>query len=681
MNTGKFSNEELIENLKLEVKKLKRKNLSLAKENKYLKQEIEKMKETLSWRVTSPLRFFRVLIRKVANTARKLFRIISLINISNLVKVIRSIKRVGLKGTLRTIKYRIGKSSVDAYKEWMKYNDPTEKELIRQKNTVFKINPKISILVPMYKTPVKFFEELVDYMINQTYPNWELCLEDGSPEADSNIAKICSRDGRIKYNYTGNNLGIAGNTNEALKRATGDYIALLDHDDLLPKNCLFEVVKAINEDPDVEFIYTDEDKFTTLDKPRFEPHFKPDFAIDTLRSNNYICHFSVFRRDLMEKLGGERSEYDGAQDYDLIIRMAEIAKNIKHIPKILYHWRVHDLSTSKAGADAKPYAFEAGIKVLKDHLKRVGLEGEVSHGATLGTYKIDYKVIGTPKVTILTPNCNEEQTLRVCINSLLELTTYKNYEIVIIENNSTSPEIFKYYEELQEDSRIKVLRYQKKGFNYSKIINFGVKNTDGEYIVQLNNDTQLLTPDWLEKMVGMCQRDDVGCVGVKLYYPDFTIQHAGVILGVGGVAGHIFKGLQKGYHGYFARDSHIQNMSIVTAACMMAKRSVYEEVGYMEEELAVAFNDVDFCMKVLTSGKLIIYNPFVEFIHYESKSRGLENTPAKIKRFNSEIDFFMSRWRNELDKGDRYYNRNLRIDDVQCAIKEVKVYYNSKFQI
>ena len=564
------------------------------------------------------------------------------------------------------------------YEVWMKYNDPTEEELEKQRKTKFKISPKISILVPMYKTPVNFFEELVEYMINQTYSNWELCLEDGSPEKNKDIEEICQKDERIKYNYTGNNLGIAGNTNEALKHATGDYIALLDHDDLLPLNCLYEVVKAINENPDVEFIYTDEDKITTMDKPRFDPHFKPDFAIDTLRSNNYICHFSVFRKDLMEKLGGERSKYDGAQDYDIIIRMAEIAKNIKHIPKILYHWRVHELSTAKAGGDAKPYAFEAGIPVLQDHLKRVGLEGQVTHGATLGTYKIDYKVKGNPKVTILIPNYNEAKTLKTCINSVLKLTTYKNYEIVVIENNSTEDSIFKYYKELENEEKVKVIYYPDKGYNYAKIMNYGVKNTDGEYIVQLNNDTELITPDWLEKMLGMNQREDVGAVGVKLYYPDGTIQHAGTIIGVYGVAGHVFKGLYKNTHGYFARESHIQNLSAVTAACMMAKRSIYEKVGYMDEDFAVAFNDIDFCLKIIESGKLIVYNPFVELKHYESKSRGEEDTPEKQARFKGEIDLFYKKWGDYKKKGDPYYNINLRLDDDQYGIKQEKIVYENK---
>lgn len=673
MRSNNISDSDIIKELKNEISELKISNSALISENERLSSEIGRIRHTLSWRITAPIRFIRRVLGFFIRLLKKAVRALRYLKPSNAKKFLRMVRIIGLKRTIKLCRYRLDSYNGDPYANWMKFNDPKSDELERQRKTTFNINPKISILVPMYNTPVDFFAELVHGMVSQTYKNWELCLEDGSPEKNIKIEEICKKDERIKYNYTGNNLGIAGNTNEALKRATGDYIALLDHDDLLPANCLYEVVKAINDDPDIEFIYTDEDKFTTLDKPRFEPHFKPDFAIDTLRSNNYICHFSVFRRDIMDKLGGERSEYDGAQDYDLIIRMAEIAHNIRHIPKILYHWRVHDNSTSKANSDAKPYAFEAGIKVLEDHLKRVGIEGTVSHGATLGTYKIDYKVVGNPKVTVLIPNYNEADTLRVCIDSILNLTTYDNYEIVIIENNSTENSIFEYYKELEKNARIKVLRYPDKGFNYSRIINYGVKNTDGEFIVQLNNDTELITPDWLEKMIGMCQRSDVGAVGVKLYYPDDTIQHAGVVLGLLGLAGHVFRGLDRNVHGYFARDSHIQNLSIVTAACMMAKRSVYEDVGYMEEKLAVAFNDVDFCMKVITSGKLIIYNPFVEFYHYESKSRGIEDTPEKIKRFNSEIEFFKKKWKKQLETGDRYYNMNLRLDSDNYAIREEKV--------
>lgn len=611
---------------------------------------------------------------KIRQILRKINRVVHSLKPSNVVKFIKLVQTNGWKETWKKITNQVENGTTTTpYEIYMSLNDPTEEEIEKQRKTVFTIQPKISILVPMYKTPVHFFQELVQNLIDQTYTNWELCLADGSPEKNEDLIHICQKDERIKYNFTGKNLGISGNTNEALSMATGDYIGLLDHDDLLPVYCLYEIVKEINRDPEVEFIYTDEDKFTTLDKPRFDPHFKPDFAIDTLRSNNYICHFSVFKKELMQKLNGFRSKYDGAQDFDIIIRMAEVAKNIHHIPKVLYHWRVHELSTAKAGGDAKPYAFEAGIPVLEDHLKRVGLAGKVTHGATLGTYQIDYEVQGNPKVTILIPNRNEKKTLKTCIDSLLTLTTYPNYEIVIIENNSTDKEIFDYYQQIEQIDNIKIVTYPDKGFNYSKIINYGVKETDGEYIVQLNNDTKLLTPDWLEKMVGMNQREDVGAVGVKLYYPDETIQHAGTIIGVYGVAGHVFKGLYKNAHGYFARESHIQNMSAVTAACLMAKRSIYEQVGYMDEKFQVAFNDIDFCLKIIQAGKLIIYNPFVEFIHYESKSRGSEDTPEKQARFQREIDLFYEKWGEYKKKGDPYYNINLRLDSDQYEIKQEKV--------
>ena len=487
------------------------------------------------------------------------------------------------------------------YQIWIEKNEPTKEELQEQKNTKFKINPKISIIIPMYNTPVNFFEELVDNLIGQTYSNWELCLADGSPEENKELEKIYKKDERIKYKFIGENKGIAGNTNEALSLVTGDFVALLDHDDLLPLFSLYEIVKCINENPDAEFIYTDEDKFEKLGGKRYDPYFKSDFAPDTLRANNFICHFSVFKKELMDKLGGFRSEYDGAQDYDILLRMSEETNKIVHIPKILYHWRVHALSTAKAGGTAKPYAYEAGIKAIQDHINRLGLKGTVEQGNTLGTYKINYEVIGNPKVSIIIPN--------------------------------------------------------------------------KDYINTLNNDTELMTPNWIQEMLGFAQREDVGAVGVELFYPDNTIQHAGIIIGIGGVAGHVFKNLPKGIHGYFSKDAMIQNLSAVTAACIMTPKSIYDDVDYMDEKFKVAFNDVDFCLKIREKGKLIVYNPFVQFKHYESKSRGFEDTPEKKERFQAEIDRFHDKWQSVLDKGDPYYNINLRLDNDQCAIRTEKVEY------
>ena len=561
------------------------------------------------------------------------------------------------------------------YQIWIEKNEPTKEELQEQKNTKFKINPKISIIIPMYNTPVNFFEELVDNLIGQTYSNWELCLADGSPEENKELEKIYKKDERIKYKFIGENKGIAGNTNEALSLVTGDFVALLDHDDLLPLFSLYEIVKCINKNPDVEFIYTDEDKFEKLGGKRYDPYFKSDFAPDTLRANNFICHFSVFKKELMDKLGGFRSEYDGAQDYDILLRMSEETNKIVHIPKILYHWRVHALSTAKAGGTAKPYAYEAGIKAIQDHINRLGLKGTVEQGNTLGTYKINYEVIGNPKVSIIIPNKDYINTLKVCLNSLKKLTTYENYEIIVVENNSEESETFDYYKKIDGKDKIKVVYFPEKEFNYSKIINFGVKNSTGDYIIQLNNDTELMTPNWIQEMLGFAQREDVGAVGVELFYPDNTIQHAGIIIGIGGVAGHVFKNLPKGIHGYFSKDAMIQNLSAVTAACIMTPKSIYDDVDCMDEKFKVAFNDVDFCLKIREKGKLIVYNPFVQFKHYESKSRGFEDTPEKKARFQTEIDRFHDKWQSVLDKGDPYYNINLRLDNDQCAIRTEKVEY------
>lgn len=561
------------------------------------------------------------------------------------------------------------------YQIWIEKNEPTKEELQEQKNTKFKINPKISIIIPMYNTPVNFFEELVDNLIGQTYSNWELCLADGSPEENKELEKIYKKDERIKYKFIGENKGIAGNTNEALSLVTGDFVALLDHDDLLPLFSLYEIVKCINENPDAEFIYTDEDKFEKLGGKRYDPYFKSDFAPDTLRANNFICHFSVFKKELMDKLGGFRSEYDGAQDYDILLRMSEETNKIVHIPKILYHWRVHALSTAKAGGTAKPYAYESGIKAIQDHINRLGLKGTVEQGNTLGTYKINYEVIGNPKVSIIIPNKDYINTLKVCLNSLKKLTTYENYEIIVVENNSEESETFEYYKKIDGKDKIKVVYFPEKEFNYSKIINFGVKNSTGDYIIQLNNDTELMTPNWIQEMLGFAQREDVGAVGVELFYPDNTIQHAGIIIGIGGVAGHVFKNLPKCIHGYFSKDAMIQNLSAVTAACIMTPKSIYDDVDYMDEKFKVAFNDVDFCLKIREKGKLIVYNPFVQFKHYESKSRGFEDTPEKKERFQAEIDRFHDKWQSVLDKGDPYYNINLRLDNDQCAIRTEKVEY------
>lgn len=566
--------------------------------------------------------------------------------------------------------------ATEDYAKWINLNEPTMEELDEQRRHKFEKNPKISVVVPMYNTPVKFFRELVQTLIGQTYENWELCLIDASPKKNRKLKEICLKDNRIKYNYTGNNLGIAGNTNEAIKIATGEYIALLDHDDLLSINCLYEVVKVINNHPNAEFIYSDEDKIE--DDVRFQPHFKPDFAIDTLRMENYICHFSVFKKEVMDKLEGERSSYDGAQDFDLILRMAEIVKkeNIYHIPKVLYHWRIS--ATSTAGSEeAKPYAYISGEKAVQDHLNRMNIKAKAyRHPKYYGLYDIIYEIEEEKKVNIIIPNKDNVNMLKNCIKSIINKTTYKNYEIDIIDNNSIEKKTFEYYNKIEKNEKIKVLKYNDKGFNYSKIINYGVKNTDGEFILQLNNDTEVIAPDWLKRMVGVCQREDVGVVGAKLYYKDGTIQHTGIILGMTNLVGHINKGLPGEHLGYFARCVVRQDLEAVTGACLLSKRSVYEKVGYMNENLAVAFNDVDFCLKVRKNGLLVVYEPTAELYHYESKTRGQDVVENKnLERFDKEIATFKQIWKEELENGDPYYNPNLDLNDVNAKICTQKINY------
>lgn len=591
------------------------------------------------------------------------------------IKTVKKCIKVVIRKIIRIIKNEKDLQYGD-YGGWIRYNELKDADLKNQMKKNFEISPKISIVVPMYKTKEKFLKELIECVINQTYANWELCLADGSPEKNEVYEKYVLKDERIKYKFLNENLGISGNSNKAIEMATGDYIALLDHDDLLAEYALFEVVKCINKYPDAEFIYSDEDKIDENGN-RYDAYFKPDFAPDTLRCQNYICHFSIFKKELMKKLNGFKTNYDGAQDYDIFLRMSEIVepKNIKHISRILYHWRVHNESTAKLDSNAKNYAFEAGKKAIEDHLKRVGLKGKVSNGCIDGIYRIDYEITGNPKVSIIIPNKDGKETLKVCVDSILEKSTYKNYEIVIVENNSETEEIFEYYKELEKNKKIRIVKYPNKGFNYSAIINCGVKNSEGEFVVQLNNDTEILTANWLELLIGFAQREDVGAVGAKLYYPDETIQHAGIIVGIGGIAGNRFKSIPKSGHAYFAKESMIENLSAVTGACLFSRKSIYEEVGFMNEKLAVAFNDVDFCLKIREKGYLIVYNPFVEFIHYESKSRGQEDTPEKIKRFQGEINTFEKRWQNFLDEGDPYYNINLSLDTEVYHMKNCKVNY------
>ena len=534
----------------------------------------------------------------------------------------------------------------------------------------FKYEPKISVVVPMYNTEKIFFKELVESLKNQTYSKWELCLADGS-EVPNELLKDYTDDERIKYNFLNSNLGISENTNRAIEMATGDFIGFLDHDDLLSQDALYEVVTAINSQKYVDFIYTDEDKIDE-NKERFEPYFKPDFSPETLECNNYITHFVVVKKALIKEVGMLNSEFNGAQDFDFVLRCTEKAENIIHIPKILYHWRVHRNSTANV-ADAKPYAFEAGVKVVEEHLKRTNKLGKVQNGRDIpGIYRIDYEVIGNPKVSIIIPNKDNVKLLKEAINSILENTTYQNYEIVVVENNSTDKETFKYYDEIKDNSKVKILKIDEANgeFNYSRLINLGVKNVDGDFILQLNNDIKIISKDWLELMIGYSQQKEIGAVGGRLYYEDKTIQHAGIIVGLSGIAGNMLVNLPYGEKAYFGREAATRNVAAVTGACLLCRRELYEEVGYMDEEnFKVAFNDVDFCLKLLSKGYRNVYIPYVELYHYESKTRGYEYSKEKEKRFNRESENFKHKWNEILEKGDPYYNINFTRETCNFDIR------------
>lgn len=548
----------------------------------------------------------------------------------------------------------------DNYKTWIYNNEPNENEIKKQEKFKFNYEPKISILIPMYNTNELFFKELITCLKKQTYKNFEVCLADGSEVENKNLKKYFSDDDRFRYQHLNSNKGISENTNAALDMATGEYIALVDHDDVLPCFALFEVIKAINNNPAVEFIYSDEDILDS-NYERKNPYFKPDFSPYTLRSCNYICHLSVIKKTLINKIGKFRSQFDGAQDYDMILRATENAKLIVHIPKILYHWRAHNNSTSQ-NTDSKSYAFIAGKRAIEEQLKRLDIKGSVESLETPGTYKVNYEIINNPFVSIIIPNKDSIEDLNKCISSILK-STYSNYEIIIVENNSESREIFEFYNKLEKNYKnIHVVKYIEKGFNFSKINNFGRKFAKGEYILLLNNDVEIISENWIEEMLGICEQKNVGIVGAKLLYPDNSVQHAGVILGIGGVAGHIHKNIKDSDPGYFSRAVIINNFSAVTAACMLVKIDIFDEVEGLDESFEVAFNDVDFCMKVRKKGYLVVYTPFAKLHHFESKSRGLEDTPEKQRRFEGEIERFKNKWHEELENGDPYFNKNFRLD-------------------
>lgn len=579
-------------------------------------------------------------------------------------------KRFGLKITLKRVKEKLTKHGGEDYQKWLEKHLPDQETLEKQKKHQFPKEPKISMVVPLYKTPKKYLLELVDSLKGQTYANWELCFSDGSGK-DSPLLGILKKleksDSRIKVVYNKEQLRISENTNRAIDIATGDFIGFADHDDLLTPDALYECVKVLNTHPDMEMVYSDEDKVDGEGKRYFQPHFKPDFNKDLLNSTNYFCHLVVVERSVLEKAGKLNPEFDGAQDYDFVLRCSEVAEHIYHIPKILYHWRAHEDSTAE-NPESKMYAFEAGARAIQAHYNRIGWKNtKVSQTECLGVYRTHYTLEEEPLVSIIIPNKDHVDDLKKCLDSIAHCT-YQNYEILIVENNSEEEETFAYYDSIEkQNAKVQVL-YWKDKFNYSAINNYGSAQAKGDYFLFLNNDTEIINEDCIQELLGFCMREDVGAVGARLYFEDGTIQHAGVIIGLGGIAGHIFSNTPHSQVGYFARVITQQDYSAVTAACVMIGKKEFEEVEGFDVNLAVAFNDIDLCLRIRKLGKLIVYNPFAELFHYESKSRGSDTTQDKIERFNNETMYFEKRWKHIFEMGDPYYNRNFAVDRFDCSL-------------
>ena len=623
----------------------------LEEENDYLQFRLDRIHNNSLWKATGGL--------------RKCFHFVS-----------RQASRLkncgGLKGVVAKIKYK--KREKLAMKNYGTNSFPNEEERRYEEEYAFEYRPLISILVPLYNTPQNFLSAMMGSVKDQTYKNWQLCLADGSDDQHSYVEEYCLKmaeaDERISYKKLEKNEGISGNTNKCLEMAKGEYIALFDHDDILHPSVLYEYVKAINE-KNADYLYCDETTFAGDDINRMlTMHFKPDYAPDNLRANNYICHFSCFKRELLEGTELFRSKFDGSQDHDMILRLTDRAKNIVHIPKLMYYWRAHAGSVA-SDITAKDYAIEAARGAVADSLRSHGFKNfRISSTRAFETiFKISYEIEGNPLISIVIPNKDHIDDLKRCITSIRERSTYDNYEIIIVENNSESEEIFDYYRSIECDN-IRIVRYEGR-FNYSKICNLGVANAKGEYILLLNNDVQVITVNWLEEMLMYAQRSDVGAVGAKLYYANKTIQHAGVVIGLGAhrTAGHTHYGQSRENLGYMGRLCYAQDVSAVTGACLMVKRSLYDKVGGLDESFEVSLNDVDLCLKLRHEGLLNVFTPFAELYHFESISRGLDDNGEKVKRYEEESARFREKWKQDLEAGDPYYNVNFSLDRSDYSLR------------
>ncbi len=659
MNNTENAQSELLEYYRLAYEKEKQKNTDLAAkladaqaQAEDLDFKLKRIKNNPIWKMTTPLRSVMHWMIRMKD------RIVRLGNPKGVVRKLRS-KMIEKK----------------AMRQHGKASFPTREQRLEQETVQFPKDITFSILVPLYNTPKQFLTEMIDSVIAQTYGKWELCLADGSDAEHSYVGEMCrqyqAKDERIVYKKLEKNEGISGNTNRCYEMATGQYIALFDHDDILHPCVLFEYMKAICEQ-DADYIYCDEATFKNGDIDNMITlHFKPDYAIDNLRANNYICHFSAFSRELLKGMELFRSQFDGSQDHDMILRLTTRAKRVVHVRKLLYYWRSHKASVA-SGISAKTYCIESARGAIADHLRGYGMEHfEITSTRAFETiFRIKYQLTGYPKVSIIIANKDHYEDLSRCITSILDKSTYENYEIIVVENNSTSQEIRDYYEEIKRHPKIKVVIYEGE-FNYSKINNYGASFADGEYLLLLNNDTQVITINWLEELLMYGQREDVGAVGAKLYYEDKTIQHAGIVLKLGAhrTAGHSHYKVNIENVGYMGRLCYAQDVSAVTGACLLVRKKWYDELGGLDEEFAVALNDVDFCLRLREKGLLNVFTPFAELYHFESKSRGLDDRDEKAIRYNQESEKFRQKWKTVLDAGDPYYNPNFSLDRSDFSLR------------
>lgn len=565
--------------------------------------------------------------------------------------IIKTIKKVKYK-TLRAVKdSKKKKKCAEDYKLWIANNEPKTDELEKQSNTRFEFEPKISVVVPMYNTKEHFLRDVVDSMLNQTYKNWELCLADGSPKKLDYVDKYINQSDKIKYKFLNDNKGISGNTNCAIEMASGEYVALLDHDDLLPPFSLYEIVKTINENRDVEFIYTDEDKI--YDGKRIDPHFKPDYAPDTLMSYNYICHFAIYKKSLLEKTGLLNAEFDGSQDYDFILRATENANKIVHIPKILYNWRMNEDSVA-LNSSAKPYAYEAAKRAINAHLKRIGEEGEALDSEIVGIYKVKYKIKGNPKVSIIIYNAESSSLVKRCLKSVISNTKYNNYDINVLCNNNEKST----FDEFKGEN-VKVLAYGDEKFSYTKQKNFGAQNSDGEYIIFIDANVKVISEEWLETLLGNCERNEVGVVGGKVLYNNSTIEHAGIMLDSDKIIGFVSRGVNACESGYMGRNTIIQNYSAVSGELLIISRADYNQVGGFDESFSGIYADVDLCLKLIDAGKVTVLNPLVV-----GKQK---NTHEEAE--NDDGSRFKLKWAKKYNRYDPYYSPNFRQDVLDMSIR------------